>query len=387
MAINGIFLRLSGNYLSFFIYLGVFVPFWAMWLKSKGLSSSEIGIIIAIPHLMKVFIAPVISQAADKAQQYWRPLFICASLSVIFSSLYFIASGFWQIFFITFAVNMFMPALMPLLETITLRQAIKHKLNYGPIRSFGSLSFILAAVFFGWVVKNNSVDFVIWATWGSLVVILITVFFLPRGSNRICENSQIEKESHFPLKKLLLNPQFVLFLLTVGFLQMSHGVYYSMGSIYWQDNAIDEDIIGLLWAIGVAAEILVFIFLGGFLTKITPRYIFAFIGLVGAIRWAVTAMTLSLPLLFFIQIFHGLTYGATHLGAINYLSSRIPDQYAGSAQSLYTALPLGLGMALSTYFGSVLYEKFAGGAYYAMSLLCILAILVSLKRQSIEKLS
>lgn len=383
MTVNSIFTRLSSNYFSFFIYLGIISPFWAIWLKSKGLSASEIGIIIALPHIMKIFIAPLVSQAADHAQEYWRPLFICTCLTVILSTFYFVADGFWMILLISVAVNIFLPALMPLLETITTRQTVKHQLNYGRIRSFGSLSFILAAIFFGWVLKNNSIDTVLWGTYGSLIFILITVIFLPRGNNKIIKKVN---DTHFPLKKLLLNGNFILFLLNVGFLQMSHGVYYAMGSIYWKEGGIEEDIIGLLWAVGVIAEIIIFIFFGKYFSKITPRYIFAFIGVFGAIRWAVMAMTLSVPVLFFIQILHGLTFGASHLGAIYYLSSRIPEQYAGSAQSLYTALPLGLGMGLSTYFGSVLYENIGGDAYYAMSILCIMTIFVSLKRQTVAKI-
>ena len=143
------FLRLSANYTSLYIYLGIMTPFWGMWLKNKGLSASEIGIIIALPYIMKIIIVPLISQAADKREEYWRPLLISAILGTFFSTFYFIGTGFWQLLMITFAVNLFLPALTPLLETITVSQALKHTLNYGRIRSFGSFSFIVASVVLG----------------------------------------------------------------------------------------------------------------------------------------------------------------------------------------------------------------------------------------------
>ena len=118
-ASNSSFLRLSANYTSFYIYLGIMTPFWGMWLKNKGLSPSEIGIIIALPYIMKIFIAPLISQAADRRDEYFRPLLIFALLGIFFSTFYFIGTGFWALLLITFAVNLFLPALTPLLETIT----------------------------------------------------------------------------------------------------------------------------------------------------------------------------------------------------------------------------------------------------------------------------
>ena len=351
-------------------------PFWAMWLENKGLSPSEIGIIIAVPHFMKIFMAPLISQAADQRDEYWRPLIICSSLSVLFSAFYFVVADFWPLFFITVAVNISMPVIMPLLETITISQTTKHHLNYGWIRSFGSVSFIAASVFMGWFLKSNSVDYVVWVSFASLVLIFISALFLPRGNKKISKYS----DNTAPLLNLIKQPNFVWFLFTVGFLQMSHGVYYSMGSIHWKDNGLNEDIIGLLWAIGVIAEIAVFLFMGKIIDRTSTRAIFAVIGIFGTFRWAVMGVSVSLPVLFAVQLIHGLTFGASHFAAIKYLSKNIASEFSGSAQSLYTAFPLGLGMALSTYFGSLLFEHVGGNAYYAMSLLCFLTVLMTIPR-------
>ena len=353
-------------------------PFWAMWLENKGLSPSEIGIIIAVPHFMKIFMAPLISQAADRRDEYWRPLIICTSLSVLFSAFYFVVADFWPLFFITVAVNISMPAIMPLLETITVSQTTKHHLNYGWIRSFGSASFIVASVFMGWFLKSNSVDYVVWVSFGCLCLIFISALFLPRGNKKISSKSS----NTSPIIDLLKQPNFIWFLCAVGLLQMSHGVYYSMGSIHWKNSGINEDIIGLLWAIGVIAEIAVFIFMGKIIDRTSTRLIFAIIGVLGALRWAVMGFSVSLPILFAVQLIHGLTFGASHFAAINYLSKNIDTKFSGSAQSLYTAFPLGLGMALSTYFGSLLFENFGGNAYYAMSLLCFLTVLLTIPRFS-----
>ena len=122
--------------------------------------------------------------------------------------------------------------------------------------------------------------------------------------------------------------------------------------------------------------------MGKIIDRTSTRLIFAIIGVLGALRWAVMGFSVSLPILFAVQLIHGLTFGASHFAAINYLSKNIDTKFSGSAQSLYTAFPLGLGMALSTYFGSLLFENFGGNAYYAMSLLCFLTVLLTIPRFS-----
>lgn len=369
-----IFLRLSSNYTTFFIYLGIMAPFWALWLKDKGLSPSEIGAIIAVPHLMKIVVAPLISQAADKKEEYWRPLLICTGLNLLCSTFYFVAEDFWVLMIITIAVNITLPAVMPLLETVTVGQAVKHNLEYGQIRSVGSAAFIIAAVLFGWFLEKYDVAFVLWAIYTGMVFFTVSILFLPRGNKR---SPRTPVNNNAPIKSLMMNKGFLWFLITVGFLQMSHGVYYAMSSIHWIEEGINEDTIGMLWGVGVIAEIGVFIFLGKLLSRNSYSTIFAVVGLIGVLRWTIMAVTVSVPLLIFAQLLHGLTYGASHLAAINYIKDRVPVEFAGSGQSLYTALPLGLGMAASTYFGSLFYEHFQAQAYLAMSALCLLAFFFS----------
>ncbi|MBT5072494.1 MAG: 3-phenylpropionate MFS transporter [Kordiimonadaceae bacterium] len=375
---TSVFLKLSSNYTSFFIYLGIITPFWAMWLSSRGLSPSEIGIIIAVPYIIKIIVAPLISQAADKRAEYWRPLLISVVFSVIVSGFYIFAAGFWSLLLITLVVNITMPAVLPLMETITVGQSVKHDLNYGHIRSFGSAAFIVATVLMGMFLKNNSIDYVLWAFYGSMILLLITVILLPRGNKKAHISSETKSSS--PIKHLLSDGDFVWFLCVVGLLQMSHGVYYSMGSIYWKENGLGEDVIGFLWAVGVIAEIIFFLYFQKIINKYPLSMIFAIIGLLGALRWATMAMSMSLPVLFVVQLIHGLTFGASHLAAIHYLAKRVKRDYAASSQSLYSALPLGLGMGLATYVGGVIYEYVSSGAYFLMAFLCALAFLLSIIR-------
>ncbi len=375
---QSVFAKLAANYTSVYVYLGIMTPFWAIWLKYKGLSPSEIGIIIAIPYLLKLIVSPLISQTSDKRQEYRRPLILCVTSSVVFTALYYFAEGFWQLLIVTMLVNLTLPAVMPLMETIAVAQSGKHRLSYGQIRSFGSVSFIVAAIVVGWIIKTSEVSIVLIFVLLSLVLLLISALLLPRGNKTTTTIGPATNSS--PIKNLLANKDFVWFLIVVGLLQASHGVYYSMGSIYWQEGGIGEDVIGMLWAVGVIAEVSFFVFCGSFIQKYPLSLIFAIIGFFGTLRWVVLSVSMSLPIIFVAQILHALTFGASHLVAIQYLGSRITKETAGTAQSLYSSLPLGLIMGLSTYVGGIIYEYEAGGSYLAMAVMCFTAFIMAIFR-------
>lgn len=375
---RSVFAKLSANYTTVYIYLGVMTPFWAIWLKYKELSPSEIGIIIAIPYFIKLIVAPAISQVSDKRGEYRRPLILCVTSSLISASLYFFVDEFWQLMMVTILVNLTLPAVMPLMETITVAQTTKHNLLYGRIRSFGSISFIFAAVTLGWFIKGMGQNVILPFAFISLFLILLTVVLLPGGNKEYISDD--ENASGSPIIALLQNNEFVWFLVIVGLIQASHGVYYSMGSIYWQEHGFEEHVIGLLWAVGVIAEILFFIYCGNFIRKFPVMLIFALIGFLGTIRWLLFSITLSLPIIVFSQMIHALTFGASHLVAIQYIGNSISKKHAGTAQSLYSSIPLGIVMGAATYLGGILYEYESGRAYIAMSVMCFIAFLISMIR-------
>src|SRR3546814_8773378 len=58
--------------------------------------------------------------------------------------------------------------------------------------------------------------------------------------------------------KLALHPTFGLFLGTAALLAGSHAFLYAFGSLHWRAAGIDDRMIGLLWAEGVIAEVLLF---------------------------------------------------------------------------------------------------------------------------------
>lgn len=270
-------------------------------------------------------------------------------------------------------------AVTSLIESYAVRVCDKYNLQYGRVRSVGSVVFIITSILFGKYLDHFGYGNFLYFCVGSMVITFFAVFMLPREGSRQQQQDMavMDDDGVSPLKFLLTNRQFLMFLVVISLIQMSHGFIYVMGSYHWAAEGIDNETIGALWSIGVVAEVLVFIFAGQIIIRLRPMYILAIIAVFGAIRWMVLAVTTSLPLLIIAQTFHGLTYGAAHLVAMYYLSSRVPDKYFMTAQSLYSSVPLGVSIGLVMLLSGPLYDMFGGRSYFVMAVLCLMVLFIA----------
>jgi MFS transporter, PPP family, 3-phenylpropionic acid transporter len=81
-----------------------------------------------------------------------------------------------------------------------------------------------------------------------------------------------------------------------------------------------------------------------------------------------------LAMLLPLQALHGLTFGATHLGAMHFISETVPEAQAGTAQSLYASVTGGIAMGSAMLISGPLYAAYAGRGYWAMALIAAVAL-------------
>ena len=376
-------IRLGGTFGALFLYVGVFLPFWAVWLQYTGLTPVEIGLVMTVPYVLKPVIPLISTQLADHIGRV-KPIFL-ANLALTFLLFipYLFVDSFWGILLVTLFLNLFFQPLMPLLDAMSVKQARYCGMHYGRVRSVGSVTFIITAFLIGLLIKNTDAGWVVPVALACLAVILLVSLGLPPDPVEESEEEDMAAQGRKPLRRLLGDRRFIGFLIVVALIQMSHGVYYTLGSVHWKNNGLDEDIIGMLWGIGVVAEILIFIFASEKIAKIGPMKALMFIALMGVVRWTTLGMTFSLPVLFLVQTIHGLTYGAAHLAAIYYIANRVPSFASSTAQGLYSAVPMGIGMGMTTFLAGILYDGWQGKSYWVMAALCLLAFFIANRSRSV----
>jgi PPP family 3-phenylpropionic acid transporter len=171
------------------------------------------------------------------------------------------------------------------------------------------------------------------------------------------------------LGRFAADRRFWLFVASGAALQSSHQLYYGFGTLYWQEVGFADAVIGGLWAEGVVAEIVLFWFSAPVVARLGPLGLMALGGIAGVVRWSLIGIVPGLAAAAVLQLLHGLTFGASHLGAMHFMARSVPPGAAASAQSLYAAVSAGLGSGIVMLAAGALYSAYGGRAYLFMAVL------------------
>jgi len=147
--------RLSAFYAAAFLVTGVQLPFWPVWLTSRGLDAKEIGIVFASAIWAKVAATPAIGALADHFGRR-RVMSVLAATSLAAYLALWPALGFWLLLSTNLVALTAQSALMPLGDSVTLTLTRAKGLDYGRVRVWGSVSFVFAALAAGMVLTRTS---------------------------------------------------------------------------------------------------------------------------------------------------------------------------------------------------------------------------------------
>lgn len=354
-----------------FFYVGLFIPYFPVWLKSKALDSTQISIILSIALAARVLTSGQIISFADRYGERSTILIWCYFLS-FFSILLFLPTGnFWQIFFVAILFNVFFNPVLPIIDAISLSGVRRFGADYGKIRIWGSITFIAANFGGGLLLADFDPQFILYIM--ILFVGLGAIFslWMPKIGRR---TKTREPMSAFGDVSLWRQPIFLCILTAAGLSQASHAMMYGFGSIYWQSLAFSGYFIGVLWAVGVVAEIFFFQYFKK-LIEFTSATNWILIGCVsGIVRWALFPLVESQELYFVLQILHGLTFGAVHIATMHFIMKSVGEERLGNAQGVFFVLS-GVFMGLGVLISGPVFDRFGVDAFYLMSALCAVAIL------------
>lgn len=356
-------LRLASLYAALFTVIGIQLPFWPLYLSAKGLDPSQIGILMAAGYLVKIVTNPLIAQMVDRRGDRRQPLVWLAAASAVVLTLFATAGGFWMLLILTLAFAATFSAMMPLADSLTMLAGVSHRLDYGRVRLWGSLSFIAASGIAGLFLVEAPPPAILWSVIAAQLLVLAASFALPdlRGGT--------SGGPPRPLRPLLADRGFQIFLATTSLLQISHMIYYGFATLHWRAAGLSGPLIGALWAEGVIAEVVLFAFGRQAVARLGPRRLLAIAGAAGILRWSVLGLTVDPIALACVQLLHAATFGATHLGAMHFIAAAAPAGLSARAQALYASVTVGLAPGLAMLAAGSLYETLGGRAFLGMSLL------------------
>lgn len=372
--------RLSLLFAAIFFVTGSSLPYLPVWLAWRDLSAPEIAIISACPLFVRVLVTPAIGFAADRVGDHRRFLILLAWSAVACQVLLAQMRGFFPILLTSLLLAVAWTSIMPLAEAIAVRGMKAARLNYGRMRLWGSISFAAAALAGGWVVQGASPQALFYLLIAGSMLLAGAAHALakPTSAAPAAPRQDRARLGARDVAALLAAPTFLVFLLAAGAIQAAHAAYYTFGTLHWRALGHSTLLAGQLWTVGVVAEILVFAYSAALLRRVGPISILVLAGLAAVARWLVMAFDPAVWLLFGLQSLHGLTFGATHVGAIHFLARFVPEAQGGTAQAVYASFTSGILLGGATLLAGPLYAHFGGRAYLAMAGLAAVGLLAAL---------
>lgn len=372
--------RLSVLFAAIFFVTGSSLPYLPVWLAWRDLSAPEIAIISACPLFVRVLVTPAIAFAADRVGDHRRFLILLAWSAVACQVLLAQMRGFFPILLTSLLLAVAWTSIMPLAEAIAVRGMKAARLDYGRMRLWGSISFAAAALAGGWVVQGASPQALFYLLIAGSMLLAGAAHALakPTSVAPAAPRQHRARLGARDVAALLASPTFLVFLLAAGAIQAAHAAFYTFGTLHWRALGHSTLVAGKLWTVGVAAEILVFAYSAALLRRVGPISILVLAGLAAVARWLVMAFDPAVWLLFGLQSLHGLTFGATHVGAIHFLARFVPEAQGGTAQAVYASFTSGILLGGATLLAGPLYAHFGGRAYLAMAALAAVGLLAAL---------
>ena len=376
---------------AYFAGYGVFLPFFPVWLDWLGLSAGWIALLVAVPLIVRVATMSLVTDAAEQFDDPRLPilglsvatflLFAVLPVSGLFSAVADAFTNPWSLLAIIALTAVGWNALLPLSDALGIQLARQSGADYGRVRVWGSISFIVVSFGAGAVIDVYSPDLVPWLVLVSFGLLVLVSVSLPKS---FVQPKAAISHGDGGRKRTKLRSGWLFFLrrkgamsvfIGSGLIQASHAVLYGFGSLSWAEQGFSETSIGVLWSFGVLCEIVLFAVSAPVIARLGARGLLILGGLGATLRWIVFAFSPDLGITLGLQVLHAFSFGMTHLALISYVARRARPRELRGAQGVYGVVS-GALMAVAILAAGPLYASFGAGAYSVMGLMTFAGVVI-----------
>jgi PPP family 3-phenylpropionic acid transporter len=366
--------RLSAFYFFYFALLGAWLPFWPLYLRDLGYNAAAIGAMAGTLQATKIIAPNIWGWLADRSGQRLRIIrFGAAAAVVIFSGIFFL-DGFIWLLLIVAGFSFFWNAVHAQFEVITLAHLRDQVQRYSLVRVWGSIGFIVIVLVLGALfdhVALRALPFILFGLLLSIWFSTLSVRVPPPLHNTVLQQRE-------PLSTVLRQPIVIAFLLTNFLLLVSHGPYYTFFSVYLESHQYSRTQTGLLWSLGVIAEVAVFLLMHRLLQCYTLRAIVLTSLALTVLRWVLIAFYVeSLPILIFAQTLHAASFASQHSCAVEMVRRLFAGGHEGQGMALYSGLCYGGGAALGAVLSGLVWNRYPTATFVAASAVALLAWVIA----------
>jgi len=358
--------RQSFNFALFFLayygYVGAFSPYASLYFAGKGMTAAQIGVLMSLMQVMRIFGPNLWGWVADRHQQRVTVLRLTGVAAIATFAGMFVGNGFMQFFAVMIAVNLFTSAQGPLSEALMLSEMRGDLTHYGRLRLWGSVGFITTVTCAGPVLDRYGIHLMPVMAIALLALVLI-------ASLRMQESPHGLAHKDAPSVLALLKQREVIAFFTSTFMMVAaHASLYVFYSLYLAQIGYSNTVIGLMWSLGVLVEIAFFFFQAPLFRRFGVRKLMLASLLIAVVRFLMIGFgAQSLILLLLAQFMHAATFGMHHSASVATLQRWFSGPLQARGQALYTSISYGLGGTLGGLILGVFWDRFGSQTVYLMA--------------------
>lgn len=375
---------------SYFAAIGLFLMFAPLWFKQLGLSTLAIGAIASLQAWTRVVAPYAWGWLADHSGQRTQLLRVAVVLSAM-SALALALTGHWGLAAVLVCVaGLYLSngAVMPLTEAALARhlrtESGMDTGRYGRVRVWGSMGFIVSVLGFGVLLQAVGLGSFPWLVVLMFGVLAAVLWRLPNVRDAAAHDAAAPGAL-----AVLRRPEVAWFFAGIFFTVLAHTSLYAFFSLYISDLGGSESTIGLLWAIGVTAEVIFFWYQGRWFGRLSAHGWLLLAAGVAVLRFAAIALSGgNLVLLMLTQLTHAITFAAQHGACISLVSAYFPGRLRGRGQALYSTLGYGASGVIGGVAGGALIERWGyTTVFWAASAAALLSVGCHLRSRHHARLS
>ena len=347
--------RLSRFYFIYYFFVGAFVPYWGLYLKSEQFSPADIGILMSLFQISRIFAPNFWGWLADHTGKRAQWIKLTAFLGLCGFTAVFWAHGFYWLFFVMAALSLFTSSTLPLAESLTLAHLATTNGHYSRIRMWGSLGFIVAAVMLGFLIDFAGIKSLLWF----LLIVQMTLFIL---SYTLPDPKMVAHEhDHYSIWQVIKQPNVIALLIGCALMVTAHGVLYNFYSIYLSDHGYSKGMIGLLWAVGVICEIGIFILMPKIMARYTLKIILLVSLALAVLRFGLIGLAVdNFAILILAQTLHAATFGSFHAASVEVITQFFNGRHQAKGQAIYNSVAYGIGGTVGGVAGGYALQYLGG---------------------------
>ena len=363
---------------SYFAALGVFNPYAPLWFRELGMSTLAIGAMASLMSWTRVVAPYGWGWLGDRPGRRAMTL-RWASLAALGAALAMLAlQAPPAVAVCTALLFLANGAVVPLSEAALAQHLVRggqmDHAQYGRVRVWGSLGFIVAVLAMGGLLEALGMGGFPWIVAMAFGMLAIATWRLPPEPVVATEPGESA-----PVLDVLRRPAVTWFFITGVRTVLARASVYAFLSLYLDSLGYGKGAVGALWAVAVLVEIVAFWTQGRWFGRVTPHRWLELAAALSVLRFvALAALGQSMLVLVVAQSMHMVTFAAQHAACIALVNRHFPGALRGRGQALYTTLGYGVSGVLGGVAGGWLSGRHGFDAvFWAASGSALLAYLAA----------